>query len=66
MALTNEREKRTCKKYSTCDESGKVHCYECPLVKGDPCKHDIRCKANTHYDRHTKEWEWDYLEKRYL
>lgn len=54
--LTNEREKRICKKYSEWDDGGFVHCFECPLRKGDVIG---MCKATAHYNRHTKEWEYD-------
>lgn len=56
--ITNEREKRICDKYSAYDSHGFVHCKECPLSKsrGD---YDFRCKANSHYNRRTKEWEYD-------
>ena len=57
--LTSEREKKICAKYSAYDEYERVHCNECPLVKGDPGSWDFRCKGNSHYDRHTREWEWD-------
>lgn len=59
MALTNKREESICKKYSAYDETDHVHCHECPLVKGDNDRWDFRCKANSHYNRHTKEWEYD-------
>ena len=52
--LTTEKEKRICKKYSAVGDNGKVNCKSCPLVK------DLRlclCKANSHYDRHTRRWE---------
>ena len=57
--LTNHREKRICAKYSAYDENNKVHCSECPLHKGNVRWWDFRCKANSHYDRHTGEWEYD-------
>ena len=57
--IVNEREKRICEHFSTRDKSGKVHCSECPLQKGDFKQWDFRCKANSHYDRHTGEWEYD-------
>ena len=57
--LTNDRERRICAKYSERDETGYVHCDECPLAKGDSAKWDFRCKANSHYDRKTREWEYD-------
>ena len=59
MALINNREKKICEKYRAYDSTGHVHCYECPLNKGNPNNYDFRCKANSHYDRHTKEWELD-------
>ncbi len=59
MALTNKREEAICKKYSAYDETDHVHCHECPLVKGDSDRWDFRCKANSHYNRRNKEWEYD-------
>ena len=56
--LTNEREQKICDKYSKRDENDKVHCNECPLRKGEG-NYDFRCKANSHYNRKTKEWEYD-------
>lgn len=58
MALTTERERKICRKYSKRDEADYVHCYECPLKKGTG-NWDYRCKANSHYNRRTKEWELD-------
>lgn len=66
--LKTDREKRICKKYSASDENGIVHCYECPLSKGNPDAHDFRCKANSHYDRHAGLWVTDdnyYSKTRY-
>lgn len=57
--LTNERERRICAKYSARDDDGNIHCWECPLKKGDPEQYDFRCKANSHYDRKTRDWEYD-------
>ena len=57
--IANPREQKICDKYSAYDETGHVHCYECPLKKGNPNRYDFRCKANSHYDRHTGEWEYD-------
>ena len=57
--ITNERERKICEKYSTYDSEGKVHCKECPLIKGNPTSWDFRCKANSHYNRKTQEWEYD-------
>ena len=59
MALTNKREEAICRKYKAYDETDHVHCHECPLVKGDPSSYDFRCKANSHYNRRNKEWEYD-------
>lgn len=56
VALTNEREKKICEKYGARDKDGRVHCCDCPLKKGDPIRHDFRCKANSHYDRKLREW----------
>lgn len=61
--LTNEREKAICKKYSAYDENGFVRCDECPLSKGNSKIWDFRCKANSHYNRHTHEWEFDETEE---
>lgn len=57
--LTNDNDKRTCAKYSKFDNGGKVHCYECPLRKDSLGDYDFRCKANSHYNSKTKEWEYD-------
>ena len=57
--ITNERDQKICDKYGAYDETGHVHCSECPLVKGDWRSYDFRCKANSHYDRTTGEWEYD-------
>lgn len=61
--LTSKYEKRVCDKYSAYDETGHVHCNECPLHKGNPNAYDFRCKANSHYDRRTGEWEYDEIEE---
>jgi hypothetical protein len=55
--LTTDKEKAICKKYSARDSKGYVHCNICPLRKGSG--YDFRCKANSHYNRKTKEWEMD-------
>ena len=57
--LTNDRERKICAKYGAYDETHHVHCCDCPLKKGDPGSYDFRCKANSHYDKSSKEWEWD-------
>ena len=54
--LTNDKDRRTCEKYSAQDETGHVHCHECPLVVD---RHDMMCKGNSHYDRHEREWVLD-------
>ena len=41
------------------DKNNRVHCNECPLSKGNPTQYDFRCKANSHYNRHTRAWEYD-------
>lgn len=61
MALTNERERRICERYSAARADGKVNCVACPLNY----RHygvdmpEMACKAITHYDRHRREWLWD-------
>ena len=61
--LTNDRERKICEIYSAYGEDGKVNCRNCPLQKGDPRWWDFRCKANSHYDRKTREWEYDSQEE---
>lgn len=61
MALTNEREKKICAKYSAYDETDHVHCHSCPLFKGNARWWDFRCKANSHYDRKERDWVYDDL-----
>ena len=56
--ITNEKERKICEKYSSYDDTGHVRCDKCPLRKGQG-SYDFRCKANSHYNRKTKEWEWD-------
>lgn len=60
--LTNDRERKICEKYSSYDEYERVHCSECPLVRNNGRYYDFRCKANSHYNRKTKEWEYDDAE----
>ena len=55
--ITNPKEQKICDKYRKRDKEGHVHCPECPLRIG--VMHDFRCKATCHYDRRTKEWEYD-------
>ena len=57
--ITNKREQKICDIYSAYGTDGHVHCYECPLKKGNPDRYDFRCKANSHFNRHTGEWEYD-------
>ena len=56
--LVNEKERKICDKYSAYDKTGHVSCSKCPLRKGFG-SYDFRCKANSHYDRHSGEWEYD-------
>lgn len=56
--ITNQREQKICDKYGTRDENGRFHCSECPLRKGNGL-YDFRCKANSRYNRHTQEWEYE-------
>lgn len=58
--LTTERQKRICAKYSAKDAEGHVHCDECPLVIHAGW---IMCRANAHYDRHLREWDFDEEDK---
>ena len=57
--ITNTKERKICDKYSSYDETGHVHCSECPLVKGNWKSYDFRCIANSHYNRKSGEWEYD-------
>lgn len=57
--ISSKREQKICEKYSSRDETNRVHCSECPLVKGNPKAYDFRCKANSHYGRRKKDWEYD-------
>lgn len=51
-----ERQQKICDKYSKRDNEGRVHCKECPLrVSKD--YYDFRCRANSVYNPHTREWE---------
>lgn len=56
MSLKSEKEMKTCSKYSARDETGFVHCHECPLVVD---AYNLMCKANSHYDKHKKQWVID-------
>lgn len=55
MALTNDRDRAICAKYSARDETWHVHCLECPLRVQSNWS-DIACKAIMHYDRHERDW----------
>lgn len=57
--ILNPKDQKICDKYSAYADSGNVHCRECPLIKGNPEQYDFRCKANSHYNRKTQEWEYD-------
>ena len=57
--LTNELERKICEKFRKRDTKGFVHCFECPLRNNDTFYNDTLCKANSHYNQHTKEWEYD-------
>ena len=54
--LKSEKQMEICKKYSTRDLNGYVHCKDCPLVVGNQF---AMCRANSHYDRKSKEWVFD-------
>ena len=60
MALKTEREKRICAKYRARDDTGHVHCNECPLRLNIWRYGD--CKAVMHYDRHLRDWVLDETE----
>lgn len=62
--LRTDRQRRTCEKYSARDETGLVHCCDCPLRVGEPGEYDFRCRANSHYDRKCREWVADEEEGR--
>ena len=59
--ITTKREQAICEKYRKRDSNGYVHCYECPLRKEVGFYYTL-CKSNSHYNRHTKEWEYDEVE----
>jgi hypothetical protein len=56
--ITSLRDKRICDMYGKRDNKDKVHCNQCPLRKSTG-SWDFRCKANSHYNRSTGEWEYD-------
>lgn len=55
--MLTEKQVATCRKYSARDAEGRVHCMECPLVVD---KDRLMCRANSTYDRHKREWDYDY------
>ena len=57
--IKSKKEQSICQKYSSRDADGKVHCSECPLRKSKG-NYDFRCKANSSYNKRTKEWEYDH------
>lgn len=63
--ITNDRDRRICKEYSARDAEGLVHCNECPLRKNQGVW-DFRCKANSRYNRKTREWEYDDVQEHEL
>lgn len=62
--LTTEREMRICRKYSARDDTGHVHCNDCPLnYKHYDGMDYFECKYYMHYNRHTRKWERDDTRK---
>lgn len=53
--LKTEKDKRTCEFYSQRDDTGKVHCSECPLALKEVAPWGA-CKACFHYDRKNRQW----------
>ena len=49
-----EKQEKICAQYSARDESGKVHCCDCPLVVD---REMMMCKKNAVYNRKTRKWE---------
>ena len=58
--LKSERQEHICRKYSARDDDGYVHCNDCPLVVD---QRYYMCRANSHYDRKSKEWVFDDVEE---
>ena len=58
--LTNDRERSICHIHTEVSRNllGYIACSVCPLRKGDG-DYEFHCKANSHYNRKTKEWEYD-------
>lgn len=63
--ILNQKQQKICNKYIARDEAGYVHCYECPLRKGTD-GYDFHCAANSHYDRRTREWEYNEIKVHYI
>lgn len=53
MRLT-KKEKKICKQYSRYDESGYVHCNQCPLVLNANC---CICKKNISAKEYKENWK---------
>lgn len=49
-----EKQKKICTQHSARDESGKVHCCDCPLVLD---REMMMCRRNAVYNRKTRRWE---------
>ena len=49
-----EKQKKICTQHSARDESGKVHCCDCPLVVD---REAMLCRRNAAYNRITRRWE---------
>ena len=49
-----EKQEKICAQYSARDESGKVHCCDCPLVVE---REEMLCRRNAVYNRKTRQWE---------
>ena len=49
-----EKQEKICAQYSAQDDSGKVHCCDCPLVVD---REMMMCKKNAVYNRRTRRWE---------
>lgn len=56
--LKSERDKKICARYSAWDETGHVHCHECPLVIDSGV---FLCKAIAHWDPHERDWVPDEI-----
>ena len=55
--ITSTKEQKICDKYSQAI-NGLVQCFKCPLRK-EQGNYAFRCKANSHYNKSDKEWEYD-------